>query len=194
MHKLIKYKSYWVNKKAIELSQLDLSKFPLIRDIIKIGYDTFINSAKQRVYNKIHIKDHKEMAKKMFEESGIGSFPSTLLEQMMNKTLYASTFYGIFTDPKTKKTKFVSAIGQRSGIMNKESDWLVVEFQHEFKFYPGYSISFGHYGSQLELYIDRYTESKFDTKDFDKEASNLLYKFYFVLFFKYLEKVYGVKQ
>ena len=190
VHKLIKYKSYWVSKKAIELSQLDLSKFPLIRDIIKIGYDTFINSAKQRVYNKIHIKDHKEMAKKMFEESGIGSFPSTLLEQMMNKTLYASTFYGIFTDPKTKKTKFVSAIG----IMNKESDWIVVEFQHEFKFYPGYSISFGHYGSQLELYIDRYTESKFDTKDFDKEHSNLLYKFYFVLFFKYMEKVYGVKQ
>ena len=106
IHKLIKYKSYWVNKKAIELSQLDLSKFPLIRDIIKIGYDPFINSVKQHIYNKIHINDHKEMAKKMFEESGIGSFSSTLLEQMMNKTLYASTFYGIFTDPKTKKTKF----------------------------------------------------------------------------------------
>ena len=194
IHKLIKYKSYWVNKKAIELSQLDLSKFPLIRDIIKIGYDPFINSVKQHIYNKIHINDHKEMAKKMFEESGIGSFSSTLLEQMMNKTLYASTFYGIFTDPKTKKAKFVSAIGQRSGIMNKESDWLVVEFQHEFKFYPGYSISFGHYGSQLELYNDRYTESHLDTKDFNKDASNLFYKFYFVLFFKYLDKIYGVKK
>ncbi len=158
IHKLIKYKSYWVNKKAIELSQLDLSKFPLIRDIIKIGYDPFINSVKQHIYNKIHINDHKEMAKKMFEESGIGS------------------------------------IGQRSGIMNKESDWLVVEFQHEFKFYPGYSISFGHYGSQLELYNDRYTESHLDTKDFNKDASNLFYKFYFVLFFKYLDKIYGVKK
>lgn len=71
---------------------------------------------------------------------------------------------------------------------------LITEFQHEFKLYPGYSISFGHYGSQLELYNDRLTETKFDTKEFDKDTSDLLYKFYFVLFFKYLYSVYDTKK
>ena len=47
---------------------------------------------------------------------------------------------------------------------------------------------------QLELYNDRYIESHLDTKDFNKDASNLFYKFYFVLFFKYLDKIYGVKK
>ena len=140
-------------------------------------------------YNNVDKKEHFKTAQDMMKFCQIDNFTPYLLENAMDDNLYATTFYGIFTNPQTKKSKFIVAIGQKEDIVSKTSDWLLIDFKEEFNFYLGYSISFGHYGPYLDNYKGETHINSLTPNNFSSYQSNHVYKFLFTLTFNYLNQL-----
>ena len=178
-----------IQKIQEELEALNVTDDSIMTEILSKGYETFMKSAKVAVYNNVDKKEHFKTAQDMMKFCQIDNFTPYLLENAMDDNLYATTFYGIFTNPQTKKSKFIVAIGQKEDIVSKTSDWLLIDFKEEFNFYLGYSISFGHYGPYLDNYNGETHINSLTPNNFSSYQSNHVYKFLFTLTFNYLNQL-----
>lgn len=178
-----------IQKFQEELESLDVTDDSIMAELLSKGYETFMKSAHVAVYNGVDKKDHFKTAQDMMKFCQIYDFTPYLLENAMDESLYATTFYGIFTNPQTKKSKFIVAIGQKEEIVSKTSDWLLIDFKEEFDFYLGYSISFGHYGPYLDNYNGETHINALAPNNFSSYQSKNVYKFLFTLTFNYLNQL-----
>ena len=149
---LLKNKMPYVTRIESELSSLSPIDDEILSGLFSKGYEPFLKAAETHVFNNIEHSDHFKIAEEMMKLCQIENYIPYLLANAMDDNLYATSFYGIFTDPQTNKSKFIVVIGQKKDIVSTTSDWILIDFKEEFDFYKGYSISFGHYGPYLDNY------------------------------------------
>ena len=185
---LLENKMPYVNRIESELSSLSPIDDEILSGLFSKGYEPFLKAAETHVFNNIEHNDHFKIAEEMMKLCQIENYIPYLLANAMDDNLYATSFYGIFTDPQTNKSKFIVVIGQKKDIVSTTSDWILIDFKEEFDFYKGYSISFGHYGPYLDNYNGETHISKLVPNNFSSYQSNNVYKFLFVLTFKFLNE------
>ena len=136
---LLKNKMPYVTRIESELSSLSPIDDEILSGLFSKGYEPFLKAAETHVFNNIEHSDHFKIAEEMMKLCQIENYIPYLLANAMDDNLYATSFYGIFTDPQTNKSKFIVVIGQKKDIVSTTSDWILIAFKEEFDFYKGYS-------------------------------------------------------
>lgn len=167
-------------KIAQDLLSRNLTDDPILESIISKGYENYLNSVTKTKFNHVPQEKYNEMAGKFIELCEFKDFNPVILEKVIEDTQYATTFYAIYYNPETQRSKFIAILGQKQYILAKETDWLVIEFKEEFYFFPGYSVSYGFYGAFLELYNGKTQINEFKDKEVTEERINYLFQLLFI--------------